>query len=243
MEVFIPLEESVLIVRGAPALGLDNLSDGAIIGSVLGVAGITAIICITFLLPYFHRRLVKEDWTIRFYHVFWGPALLFRGPVPPKPEGHDGSVVQDFYRGKITKQDVLAKSPEQDIVTSTEAKEEGRIPVKETTSSLDSPSGAQPLSTVDKPEPFYKSWNAFWLFLKRTVLRGMFVEVVEEQNRSNGSKLDNLLSKNLAETHAHAHKYDNKTEYLYSMLQVFTATTASFAHGYLPSLHFFVQGV
>ena len=176
---------------------------------------------------------------MRFYHVFWGPALLFRGPVPPKPEDHDGSVVQDFYRGKVTKQDILAKSGEQDIVTSTEAKEEGPIPVKETTSSLDSPSGAQPLSAIDKPEPFYKSWNAFWLFLKRTVLRGMFVEVVEEQNRSSGSKLDNLLSKNLAETHAHAHKYDNKTEYLYSMLQVFTATTASFAHGYLPSLHLY----
>lgn len=217
-------------------MGLDKLSNGAIVGSVLGVAGVTAILCITFLLPYFHRRLVKEDWTIRFYHVFWGPALLFRGPVPPKPEHHDGSVVQDFYRGKITKQDILPKSGEQDTIHPTEAKEEGPTPVKEITSSVESPTdnGARPLSKVDKPEPFYKSPLAFWLFLKRTILYGMFVEVVEEQGRSNGSKLDNLLSKNLAETHAHAHKYDNKTEYLYSMLQVFTATTASFAHGYLP---------
>lgn len=229
------LQESIgLITRGAPGLGLDNLSNGAIIGSVLGVAGVTAIICVVFLLPYFHRRLVKEDWTIRFYHVFWGPALLFRGPVPPPPANHNGQVIQDFYRGKVTKQDLQQSPMDQNVITTKEAKEEGQVPVKETTSSLDSPapeSGARPLAEIDKPEAFYKNPNAFWQFLKRTVLRGMFVEVVESQNRSNGSKLDNLLSKNVAETHAHAHKYDNKTEYLYSMLQVFTATTASFAHG------------
>ena len=171
---------------------------------------------------------------MRFYHVFWGPALLFRGPVPPAPENTKVEVVQDFYRGKTTKQDAQNAALDQDVIATKEAKEEGPAPVKETTSSLDSPveSGAQPLAQVDKPEAFYKSPSAFWQFLKRTVLRGMFVDVVEGQNRLNGSKLDSLLSKNVAETHLYAHKYDNKTEYLYSMLQVFTATTASFAHGY-----------
>jgi solute carrier family 20 (sodium-dependent phosphate transporter) len=239
VEVLLSLLKRMLIFRGAPGLGLDNLSNGAIIGAVLGVAGVTSIVCIVFLLPYFHRRLVKEDWTIRFYHVFWGPALLFRGPVPPHPTDANVQVVQDFYRGKITKQDLQKSALEQDVIATKEAKEEGPAPVKETTSSLDSPTetNARPLAEVDRPEAFYKSPSAFWQFLKRTVLRGMFVEVVEEQSRSNGSRLDNLLSKNVAETHAHAHKYDNKTEYLYSMLQVFTATTASFAHGYPPPSH------
>jgi sodium-dependent phosphate transporter len=194
------------------------------------------IICVVFLLPYFHRRLVKEDWTIRFYHVFWGPALLYRGPVPPPPENHKVEIVQDFYRGKITQTDIQNQAA---LDTNVEA----QVKNGKETSSTDSPideatprEGAQRLADVDKPEPFYKSWNGFWKFLKRTVLYGMFVEVVEEQGRSNGSKLDNLLSKNVAEAHANAKKYDNKTEYLYSMLQVFTATTASFAHGYLTVL-------
>jgi len=218
------------VLRGAPALGLDKLSTGAIVGSVLGVAGVTAILCITFLIPYFYRKLVLEDWTIRFYHVFFGPILLFRGPVPPVPENIKVSVVQDFYRGKITKTDIDGNAnldqQFQDTVatiengqTSTEAKE------------TEASQGASTPAEEEVKEPFYKSWNALWKFLKRTVLYGLFVDVVDDQSRSNGSKLDNILAKNVAEVHSYAHKFDNKTEYLYSMLQVFTATTASFAHG------------
>lgn len=230
----------MLTYRGAPALGLDKLSNGAIVGSVLGVAGVTMILCIVFLLPYFHRRLVKEDWTIRFYHVFWGPVLLFRGPVPPVPENVKVEIVQDFYRGKITQTDLQDQAALDAAYQEALNNQHSTVEKGKDSASTESPvvaetsprEGAQRLADVDKPEPFYKSPGAFWKFLKRTVLYGMFVEVVEEQGRSNGSKLDNLLSKNVKEVHANAKKYDNKTEYLYSMLQVFTATTASFAHGY-----------
>lgn len=222
--------------RGAPALNLDKLSDGAIASSVLGVAGVTAALCVIFLLPYFHRRLIKEDWTLRFYHIFWGPTLLFRGPVPPVPENVKVAVVQDFYRGKVTKTDLQNPSiVEQRYDEAIKQAEAGEISGQNETSAaadkLTPREGATSLDKVDPPEPFYRSPRAFWYFLKGTVLRGMFVDVVEEQSRSNGSKLDNLLAKNVEEVHSYAHKYDNKTEYLYSMLQVFTATTASFAHG------------
>ena len=217
-------------------MNLDKLSDGAIASSVLGVAGVTAALCVIFLLPYFHRRLIKEDWTLRFYHIFWGPTLLFRGPVPPVPENVKVAVVQDFYRGKVTKTDLQNPSiVEQRYDEAIKQAEAGEISGQNETSAADDKltprEGATSLDKVDPPEPFYRSPRAFWYFLKGTVLRGMFVDVVEEQSRSNGSKLDNLLAKNVEEVHSYAHKYDNKTEYLYSMLQVFTATTASFAHG------------
>ena len=61
----------------------------------------------------------------------------------------------------------------------------------------------------------------------------MFVSIVEDQNRTTGFKIDRFLARNVRDVHARARKYDNKTEYLYSMLQAFTATIASFAHGYL----------
>jgi len=228
----------MIVWKGAPNLGLDKLSNGAVAGSVLGVAGVTIIICILWLIPYFRRRLVMEDWTIRWYHIFLGPALLFRGPVPPIPEDVKVQVVQDYYRGHITKEDLQADGTLDDrfnrVMHEVENQkrddpENGTPPSNSTPVAEDGVSRS--LENVDKPQPFYKSPMAFWLFLKRTVLRGMFVEVVEEQTRGGGSALHRALGKNVMETHSRAHKYDNKTEYLYSMLQAFTATTASFAHG------------
>ena len=237
-----------LIFRGAPNLHLDKLSNGAIVGSVLGVAGVTVIICICWLLPYFHRRLVLEDWTIRWYHIFLGPSLLFRGPVPPVPENIKHQVVQDYYRGHITKEDLQpgVRLDEQYAAALADAAEAERAAShlvlndsdgKDNHSSkpieLEPSPETFPLESVDRPEPFYKNFTAFWLFLKRTILRGMFIPVVEQQTRTDGSKFDQLLARNIRDVHARAHKYDNKTEYLYSLLQAFTATTASFAHGYV----------
>ena len=224
------------------------MSNGAIIGSVLGVAGVTIIICICWFLPYFHRRLVLEDWTIRWYHIFLGPFLLFRGPVPPVPEDVKVQVVQDYYRGHITKDDRIAEMTldEQYAAALNQATQQEREPSRLVDSEADNPKEkydarpgngssdmAIPLENVDQPLPFYKSPMAFWLFLKRTVLRGMFMSVVEEQTQARGGAIHKLLAKNIRDVHARAHKYDNKTEYLYSMLQAFTATTASFAHGYV----------
>lgn len=199
------------------------------------------LICVLWLLPYFHRRLVIEDWTIRWYHIFVGPFLLRRGPVPPVPEGVKVQIVQDFYRGHITKTDIQngATIDEQYEAALAAIDVENGKPLKdgaktEGNGDLITPqeTTAAPLDQVDKPEPFYRTPQAFWMFLKRTVLRGLFVPVVEEQSRTDGSKLNRYLAQNIRDVHARAHKYDNKTEYLYSMLQAFTATTASFAHGY-----------
>jgi solute carrier family 20 (sodium-dependent phosphate transporter) len=229
---------------------LDKLSDGAVAGSILGVVGVTMLICLFFLIPYFHRRLVLEDWTLRWYHVFIGPTLYFRGPVPPVPQDVKVQVVQDYYRGHITKDDLqegvsldeqyraaLARAAEEERIAShlvsVNPSKEGAEAITPPESGSDHQVSGRPLAAVDKPEPFYKSPTAFWLFLKRTVLRGLFVPVIEEQSRQGGSKLEKVLAKNVLNVHARAHKYDNKTEYLYSMLQAFTATTASFAHGYL----------
>lgn len=237
----------MIVWKGAPNLKLDKLSNGAVAGSILGVVGVTVIICLLFLIPYFHRRLVLEDWTIRWYHIFIGPSLYFRGPVPPVPADVKVQVVQDYYRGHVTKDDLqegvsldeqyriaLARAAEEErvashLVTTNPSKEEAEAKTPPD-SGLEQNSGT-PLESVDKPEPFYKSGMAFWLFLKRTVLFGLFVPVVEQQSREAGTKLEKILARNVRNVHARAHKYDNKTEYLYSMLQAFTATTASFAHG------------
>jgi len=57
----------MVVWNGAPALALANLPAGVIVGAVLGVMAVTALLTILFFYPYIHRRLVMEDWTIRWY--------------------------------------------------------------------------------------------------------------------------------------------------------------------------------
>ncbi|KAJ1561299.1 hypothetical protein HK096_005212 [Nowakowskiella sp. JEL0078] len=61
--------------------------------------------------------------------------------------------------------------------------------------------------------------NAAGKKIKNLLYNSLFMDVASAQSR------------NAADAHALAIKYDNKTEYLYSFLQVCTAAFASFAHG------------
>jgi sodium-dependent phosphate transporter len=226
----------LIVWKGAPALHLDNLSKGAVIGSILGVAGVVVLICIFWLIPYFHRRLVQEDWTLRWYHVFIGPMLPFRGPVPPLPEGHSGEVVQNFARGFVTKNDVQAELAAHAGDTPIGEVEKGQVTDSHASGSSNESPHTPELDDGTRLEeevklPWYNPKRIFSL-TKRALLHGVIVDVVDKQGKvRQKSKIDKYLGKNVVEMHTHAYRYDNKTEYLYSMLQVFTATTASFAHG------------
>ena len=64
--------------------------------------------------------------------------------------------------------------------------------------------------------------------------RGVKRDVVAEQIGANGKPhgfAASFLAKDITKIHAPVKHYDNKTEHLYSFLQVMTASTASFAHG------------
>jgi solute carrier family 20 (sodium-dependent phosphate transporter) len=56
----------MVVWKGAPALALDNLPAGTIIAAIFGVMAVTALLTILFFYPYIYRRLVMEDWTIRW---------------------------------------------------------------------------------------------------------------------------------------------------------------------------------
>lgn len=49
---------------------------GRLAGTVLGVFGGCLIFAYVFFMPFFKRKLVMEDRTIRIWHVFYGPLLL-----------------------------------------------------------------------------------------------------------------------------------------------------------------------
>lgn len=217
----------VLIVwKGAASASaaVKKWGPGEYVGVILGVALGVALLSVTFLLPYLHRKLIMEDWEIRWYHIIQGPLLLRRGQVPPNPDNRE--IVQNYYRGHKTKEELEANGssmmhPPTDIETNT----------KEATDAITSDgSSADAISREVRetgPVPAGKWCEPKNLFTKakRAFFHGVEIDVVGEQKKSS------ILAGNLEEMHARAIHYDNKAEYTYSFLQVLTAATASFAHG------------
>ncbi|KAG8823643.1 Na+/Pi symporter [Serendipita sp. 401] len=82
-------------------------------------------------------------------------------------------------------------------------------------------------TTTNLNGPWYTPKN-LWTKANYYFFRGVNHDPASEQT---SGKSNPLLTGNLKAMHARAEHYDNKTEYLYSFLQVMTAMTASFAHG------------
>lgn len=228
----------VIVWKGAPSLNLDDWSAGQIVGCIFGVAGGVAIICVLFFLPYLYRRLYQNDWQLKWYHIFLGPLLLRRQPVPERPEGSKAEVVQDYYRGHKSKAELEAGGVDHSIIDDIESNKEAHIAEAALEDSSDEISREAPashtgLKSTDadgKPIPWYKDrqnlkpMNMLKL-VKFAVFHGVNVDVVADQKKSS------ILAGDLEKMHAEAQHYDNKTEHLFSYLQVMTAATASFAHG------------
>ncbi|RPA95113.1 phosphate transporter [Choiromyces venosus 120613-1] len=216
----------LIVWKGAASLGgLKSWSDGQIVGCILGVSGGVALLVVVFFLPFLHRKLIQEDWTLRWYHIFQGPLLLRRGSIPEAPEGVQVQIVQDYYRGKATREDLEAANIKSSTIADVEAvradsNSDGLAIQKET--------GVSTKTLEDVERADTGAWHVpknLWKLLVDAFLHGVRIDVISEQGRAS------KLSKNINDMHARAHRFDNRTEHLYSFLQILTAATASFAHG------------
>lgn len=192
-----------------------------------------------------------EDWTLEGREVIKGPLLWKRGPVSPVPEGHEQKIIQDYYRGHVTSNTDPVVANE--IATgpgdrrSSLKLESGSMPADklESGNTSDTGSGQVPeaampsLSMEEKARLASRenSWKTPAGFMARTkyyFLRGVNRDIVEEQGgvgvKPKGFAAS-FLAKDLTKYHKHVPHYDNKTEHLYSFLQIMTAAVASFGHG------------
>ncbi|VUC30226.1 unnamed protein product [Clonostachys rosea] len=71
-----------VVYKGSPKLGLDQKPAWFIAAVTLGVGFGLCLLSILFFLPFVHARVIKKDYTLRWWHVFQGP-LLFRRVPPP----------------------------------------------------------------------------------------------------------------------------------------------------------------
>ncbi|KAF2091131.1 phosphate transporter [Saccharata proteae CBS 121410] len=212
-----------------------SLSGGEIAGTVLGVAGGVALLVVIFFLPYLWRKVVQGDWTLKWWHIPYGPLLLKRGKIPPRPEGVQD--IKDYYEGHHGNEQDSVQTHDGHARDDVEKHAGAHTQPKDSASSADSITNVSPQhdthNAVDatekiagkRPEgPVYSPAVLFYL-AKRAFFHGVEQDVISAQSKKD------LLSGDADERNQLATHFDNRAEYMYSFLQVLTAATASFTHG------------
>lgn len=201
---------------------LEDLGAGTAVGIVLGTFFGVLLIAYVFFMPYFHRRLVKNDYRIRVWHLPLGPLLRKENPPLYWPGDARGGVVKDYYTSAHLNSD--SDSPH--LKGSDDTKAEAVQP-----STLENGDNAPVVvRVVVPPEPEerflapYKHLPIYnprrlWSYVVYFLLQGVTRDCVDYHN-------DDLKS-----THQRAVVYDNKVEHLWTYAQVASAILMSIAHG------------
>ncbi|KAK0736366.1 phosphate-repressible phosphate permease [Apiosordaria backusii] len=194
-----------------------NLTDEQVPIVVVCVGIAFSLLVGVLFVPWLYRVLVKEDWQLRWYHIFQGPLVLRRGEVPPAPGSYRGPV-RDYYEGHRAPSEAASQGDLESRASNDNAEDLAREKELEAV-----PERRRSLVGA-KPAGVWYSRERFWYYIKWVLFHGVDQDVVGHQpGGTEGSRLE--------EMHARAAKYDNRAEHLYSFLQIMTAATASFTHG------------
>ncbi|KAG7903597.1 hypothetical protein KL935_001129 [Ogataea polymorpha] len=218
----------LVVWKGAPNLKLNDLSTGATVGSIFGVGAVATLLYLLFFHPYFTRKLVHEDWTLKFYHVLAGPTYYFKSTksIGPKPDNVE--LVIDYYRGRRKETPVNLSDDEN------RAGEGSPLVVSQSSIISTSPQSADDIGYFDYVTPAErKLWRSmifkpkYWIkLLWLLVTHGWRQDVISNQANAAG-----VLGQGVQDMYSKSKFYDTKTEHVFSLLQAFTACTMSFAHG------------
>ncbi|KIW41575.1 uncharacterized protein PV06_07124 [Exophiala oligosperma] len=240
---------TMLIVWKGGSARID-ITGSETIGIIFGVGAAVALLVAVFFCPWLYRVLLRGDWELKYYHIPLGPLLLWRPEPTPPPE--DYQVTKDYYYGHKTMEELKAEREAHgagagaarlgDEENHGAHLSEKTHPVTDDSTRSDSDSGraGQAAMAMKKKDPRnpdkfeiigprpqggnFSPAVLFWQF-KRVFFRGVEQDIISQQSKAN------LLSGDIEKTHAYVSHYDNKAEYLYSFLQVLTASAASFVHG------------
>jgi len=203
---------------------------------VFSTATGSSLLVAFFLLPYLWRRIMMEDWPLKWYMAWQGPWLLSRPSPPPTPPDMTNKLnIKDYYRGHLTPEELAYVRASNNLLLSVQGRHGPNID-KDDNLTLPPPVQAMPetapsfrreSSHLIPPRPV-GPWNSFPVMLwkvNRILLRGLEKDVIRLQKRNA------VLNWDIEDMHARAPHYDNRAEYMYSALQILTAASASFVHG------------
>lgn len=167
-----------------------------------------------------------------------GPVYWFKSTenIPPMPVNHNLTI--DYYEGRRHNEDDIGALHDEEKIEDIEVNAE-----KVSSSSIDQTihkdnSGTDCIKfNLDPPNTTLSTkqlWKALFLegpqrwplLLWLMFTHGITKDIINDQTQSKG-----VLSGNLKQLHTRSKYYDNKIEYLFSLLQAVTAGTMSFAHG------------
>jgi sodium-dependent phosphate transporter len=69
------------VYKGAPQLKLADLPQTTVAAAIVGTAAVVAALSLIFWMPFVYCRVVRHDYTVRWYHFFMGPLLWKRQSV------------------------------------------------------------------------------------------------------------------------------------------------------------------
>lgn len=215
----------LIVWKGSPKLKLDKLSTGATAGAIFGVGGVATILYLTFIYPVVKRKVYYEDWRVKWTDVFRGPVFWFKSTddIPPLPAGQTLTI--DYYEGRRHTSEAA-----QDIEEGKTDEAEVDVTKQSISSSSDVVETVQPVQKQKRSTYWFsllKAGPKKWpLLLWCLASHGFTKDVISDQVNSAGA-----LSRGVKDMHSKSKFYDNRIEYLFSLLQAITACTMSFAHG------------
>ncbi|KAM5343122.1 hypothetical protein ACJ41O_014088 [Fusarium nematophilum] len=204
-----------------------NLTEAQIPGVIVAAGAGWGLLMAIFLVPWLYRVVIKEDWQLKGYHIFQGPLLLRRGPVPPPPADFQG-VVRNFYEGHLTREELEERRAQQAVQNpeDLEVGHEKKAVGDNVSEEVPQNTAPQHKSMIGpKPDGPWYTGAFIWWAIKFAILHGVDKDIVSSQSEKS------VVAGDVAEIHARAEHFDNRTEFLYTFLQVMTAASASFVHG------------
>lgn len=236
----------LIVWKGSPKLNLDALSTGTTVGAIFGTGAVAALIYMIFLYPFYRRKLVHEDWTLQWYDVFRGPVYWFKSTdnIPPIPEGQTLTI--DYYKGRRYDEAgnvINDDEDDQESVTKKDGQEGDEIhpDIEKDANSSDSITSTEAAkkkaAATHKKHRHPRTFPEYGALIKETAMNWPYVifllltHGVRQDVISDQANSKDILAGDLAGMHTASKYYDNKIEFMYSLLQAITACTMSFAHG------------
>ncbi|KAK7187032.1 hypothetical protein DPSP01_005906 [Paraphaeosphaeria sporulosa] len=250
-----------VVYKGSPKLGLNKKPAWYVASVTMGTGAGVALLAAIFFVPYVYVKVIKKDPNVRWYHAIMGPLLFKRPAAPegeqaivpnyavvqeddlPMTSTRSSSLSDEDLK-KGTADDTIAPVDSEKAAAHAESKQltyqelvaEGearfhaklrqkRGPIGWAMRLLhDNPMGAGEIYERKNIGTFFKRLPAM---ITVGLLYGLHYDIHAAQSGIHGTPEGARMER----VYAHAEKYPNEVEHVYSFVQILTACTASFAHG------------